>query len=29
MTNLEGFWKSGDSWKGMDETDLHAYIKLI
>lgn len=29
MTNLEGFRKYGDSWKGMDETDLHAYIGLL
>ncbi|KAJ8398088.1 hypothetical protein AAFF_G00431650 [Aldrovandia affinis] len=29
MTNLEGFRKYGDSWKRMDETDLHAYIGLL
>ncbi|XP_060791674.1 piggyBac transposable element-derived protein 4 isoform X2 [Neoarius graeffei] len=29
MTNLEGFRKYGDSWKRMDETDLHAYLGLL
>lgn len=29
MTNLEGYQKYGDSWKRMDETDLHAHIGLL
>ncbi|XP_056267070.1 piggyBac transposable element-derived protein 4-like, partial [Pseudoliparis swirei] len=29
MTNLEGSRKYGDGWKGMDETDLRAYMGLL
>ncbi|XP_068451616.1 piggyBac transposable element-derived protein 4-like [Clinocottus analis] len=29
MTNLEGSRKHGDGWKGMDETDLRAYVGLL
>ncbi|XP_047197199.1 piggyBac transposable element-derived protein 4-like [Hippoglossus stenolepis] len=29
MTNREGRRKYGDDWKGMDETDLHAYVGLL
>ena len=29
MTNWEGRRKYGDEWKGMDETDLCAYVGLL
>ena len=29
MTNWEGRRKYGDEWRGMDETDLRAYIGLL
>ena len=28
MTNLKGFKKYGDSWKSIDEINLHAFIGL-